>query len=88
MKFCFSPGSQPLIGLNITSQRVLLDNVQCTGDEPSLLNCSSSGIGEHTCGSAAGVRCQGIAIIIQVIIRVLLFRRVSTIAIIMYTVTS
>ena len=46
----------------MTSPRILLDNVQCTGTEESLLDCPrSSEIGVHNCGpmDGAGVRCGG-----------------------------
>ena len=38
-----------------------LDDVRCRGDESSLLDCRSNGIGMHNCKSneRAGVRCQG-----------------------------
>ena len=47
----FGPGSGP----------THLDNVQCTGDEESLLECPSNAIGMENCGHAAdaGVRCPG-----------------------------
>ena len=44
------------------SSAVFLDDVQCIGNEDSLLNCSSNRVGDHNCGnnSGAGVRCGGI----------------------------
>ena len=39
----------------------MLDDVQCSGSESSLLECSHTGIGLHNCkaNERAGVRCQG-----------------------------
>ena len=39
---------------------ILLDNVQCTGNERWLLDCTHGGVGVHDCGhhEDAGVRCQ------------------------------
>lgn len=55
------PDSQPIIGLPVLSPRIFLDDVQCIGNEASLLNCSRNSIGEHNCNqsSSAGVRCGG-----------------------------
>ena len=41
---------------------ILLDNLRCTGDEESLLECDGGEIGVHDCSHSedAGVRCQGI----------------------------
>ena len=38
---------------------ILLDNVQCTGRETTLLSCQNNGIGVHNCAHSedAGVRC-------------------------------
>ena len=38
---------------------IFLDNVECTGDEPSLLECRSQDIGQHNCDRSedAGVFC-------------------------------
>ena len=40
---------------------ILLDNVECDGDELSLLTCQSNPIGDDNCQHSedAGVRCQG-----------------------------
>ena len=45
---------------------IFLDNVNCSGTEGSLLNCTYSTIGVHDCSHRedASVRCQGIKIII------------------------
>ena len=54
--------SHPLIGLSVSSDvQIYLDDVQCTGNEASLLDCDRSRIGEHDCGMSdgAGVRCNG-----------------------------
>ena len=42
------------------SGQILLDNLQCTGREASLLECSHRGINEHNCGHSedAGVTCE------------------------------
>ena len=39
---------------------ILLDNVQCSGIEQTLLPCPSNGLGIHNCNHSndAGVRCQ------------------------------
>ena len=41
---------------------IWLDNVNCAGTEPRLLNCPANPIGNHNCGhfEDAGVRCQEI----------------------------
>ena len=41
------------------SGQILLDDLQCTGREASLLECSHNGINEHNCGHSedAGVTC-------------------------------
>ena len=53
--------SQPVSGLAVFSSEIFLDNVQCIGNEGTLLNCSRNEIGDHNCGSnsGAGVRCKG-----------------------------
>lgn len=59
--FLFETDSQPLIGLSIAPESVLLDDVQCVGTEVSLLDCTARVIGDHNCNASdgAGVRCQG-----------------------------
>ena len=44
-----------------TTFTVILDEVQCRGDETSLIECQHAGIGRHNCRSsdAAGVVCRG-----------------------------
>ena len=39
---------------------IVLDNVRCTGSEPTLLSCTTNPIGTHNCGhhEDAGVECQ------------------------------
>lgn len=39
---------------------IVLDNVQCTGSEPTLLSCTTNPIGNHNCAhnEDAGVECQ------------------------------
>ncbi len=39
--------------------RIWLDNVQCTGSEKTLMNCTASSSGNYSCTHAqdAGVRC-------------------------------
>ena len=43
---------------------ILLDNVQCGGNEHSIFNCIHSGIGVHNCGhhEDAGVECKFVSI--------------------------
>lgn len=49
------------MGLAVSPQLVLLDNVQCAGNETSLLECARNPLGDHNCDqfSGAGVRCGG-----------------------------
>ena len=39
---------------------IVLDDVNCSGNESSILECSNRGLGVHNCGHAedAGVRCE------------------------------
>ena len=43
------------------SGSILLDNVQCTGNEVSIFSCSHNSIGSHDCSHSedAGVFCLG-----------------------------
>ena len=52
-------------GLN-TTNIIILDEVQCRGDETSLIECQHAGIGRHNCRSsaAAGVVCRGSYLVI------------------------
>ena len=52
-------------GLSTTSI-IILDEVQCHGDETSLIECRHAGIGRHNCrrSDAAGVVYRGKSIII------------------------
>ena len=61
MKLSIGIDSQPLRELSLSPQLILLDDVQCTGSESSLLECSRSPLGDHDCdgSSGAGVRCAG-----------------------------
>ena len=38
---------------------ILLDNVECQGNEETLLDCPAAAVGDHDCGDteAVGVRC-------------------------------
>ncbi len=53
--------SQPLLGQPILASVVHVDNVQCTGNEMTLLSCNANMLGEHNCNTnrGAGVRCEG-----------------------------
>ncbi len=57
----FVPGSVALSGGSFGegTGRIWLDNVQCTGNERQLMNCTSSSSGVNSCTHAqdAGVRC-------------------------------
>ena len=46
---------------NTSEYSILLDGVDCTGAEDSVLDCSHQGIGEHDCthDEDAGVICGG-----------------------------
>lgn len=52
---------------------IVLDNLQCTGTEISLINCTHNGIGVHNCGHIedAGVQCGKSPILNNVIIDVI-----------------
>ena len=43
------------------SESILLDNVQCIGNEASIFSCTHNGIGSHNClhNDDAGVVCLG-----------------------------
>ena len=43
---------------------ILLDNLVCSGQESTLLECVHNPVGEHNCDHSedAGVRCEGIMI--------------------------
>ena len=43
------------------SESILLDNVQCTGNEVSIFSCTHNGIGSYNCdhNDDAGVVCLG-----------------------------
>ncbi len=45
----------------MSSSSIFLDNVQCVGNESSLLQCTRNEIGNHNCdlSNGAGVRCGG-----------------------------
>ena len=40
----------------------MLDDLQCTGTESSLFDCTHRGVNSHNCGHSedAGVRCSGV----------------------------
>ena len=54
----------------MTSSVVFLDNVQCTGNETSLLGCIENGSKPYRCGDGrgAGVRCGGIVSMLEYLI--------------------
>ena len=56
--------SQALRELSASPELFVLDNVQCSGNEDSLLDCSRNPLGVHNCdqSSGAGVQCQGTVI--------------------------
>ncbi|XP_051745846.1 deleted in malignant brain tumors 1 protein-like isoform X2 [Ctenopharyngodon idella] len=45
--------------------KIWMDNVMCSGSEPSILNCSSVEMGNHNCGHSedVGVICSGIRLV-------------------------
>ena len=55
---------------------VLLDDIHCTGEEATLLDCSHASIGNHLCGPATdpnrsfqvAIKCKGILILHQIVI--------------------
>ncbi|XP_022110413.1 uncharacterized protein LOC110989982 isoform X2 [Acanthaster planci] len=44
---------------------ILLDNIECTGDEETVFNCSHNGVGIHDCAhfEDAGVRCEKLRLV-------------------------
>ena len=54
------PLKQAFFGSSL-SRPIYLDNVECNGSEPSLLNCTSNEVGMNNCDHSedAGVRCNG-----------------------------
>ena len=55
----------PIYGNALDEEEYLLDNVHCTGSEPGLQYCSSSGFGSQDCANSevAGVVCTGTGIL-------------------------
>ena len=55
----------PYLGINTYtfhqqgSGRIWLSNVQCSGSETGLTNCTHSGFDIHHCSEVAGIRCDG-----------------------------
>lgn len=53
-------GNQKAVNVSTTSGPVWLENVVCSGGEPSLTTCQHRGLGPHSCSSKhAGVVCSG-----------------------------
>ena len=61
MVVCILPGATALSQATFGegTGRIWLDNVQCTGSERALMNCTASSNGVNSCTHAqdAGVRC-------------------------------
>ena len=62
MRVLHTVGAEALNGSSFGegTGRIWLDNVQCTGNERTLINCTASSNGVNSCTHAqdAGVRCQ------------------------------
>lgn len=60
----FTPGAEAFssahYGAGASSQPILLDDVNCNGDETRLVDCDHRGLNTHNCGHSedASVRCQ------------------------------
>ncbi|KAF3980665.1 MAG: hypothetical protein HFP76_00880 [Methylococcales symbiont of Iophon sp. n. MRB-2018] len=67
----------PLRGVESGGIDTLLDNVNCGGNESSLLSCNHGGINQQNCGTldAAGVMCRGnlIAQIYMTVLSIFIF---------------